>query len=137
MSSRCADEHRGLDRDLSNDRVAAFISGGAQGVDRMAERYVRQLHCPWTDNGRWIVSRELGTSPSMALNPYARGFMLVVLPDYQTYGRKAPLERNNIIARCCTRLIAFVNGRMTSGTGHVTGEASRLKMLVTVHTWRG
>jgi hypothetical protein len=125
-----------LDRDLADTEVAVYISGGAKGVDRMAERYVWGLPCPWTENGRWVVTRELDGGFTIDQSK-ARGFMLVVLPNYKRHGNRAPLVRNTTIAECCTRLIAFVNGKMSSGTGHATSEAARLGKLVTVHTWTG
>jgi hypothetical protein len=124
-----------LDEEFTDHNIAAIISGGARGVDRMVERYVWKLPCPWTGDGRWIVAREL---PGFNLDyDVARGLMLVVMPNYSKHGKHAPLVRNTVIAETCTRLIALVRGTMTSGTGHVTGEAARLGKPVTVHTWAG
>ncbi len=124
-----------LDTELAGVEVAAFFSGGARGADRMAERYVWQLHNPWSADGRWAVIRDF---PGFTIDhATARGFILVVLPNYGQYGKRAPLVRNEAIASVATRLIAFVNGKMSSGTGHVVGAASRLGLTVSVHTWTG
>jgi hypothetical protein len=124
-----------LDRELADSEVAVFLSGGAKGADRLAERYVWQVPCSWTEDGRWIVTREFpGVSIDQAV---ARGFMLIILPNYKKHGKHAPLIRNTEIAENCTWLIALVDGQMSAGTGHVVGEASRLGKRVTVHTWEG
>lgn len=124
-----------LDLELAGRDIAVFLSGGAKGADRLVERYVWQLPCPWNDGGHWEVAREF---PGFKVDrDVARGFMLVVLPNYKQHGKHAPLLRNTVIAESCTRLIALVDGKMTDGTGHVVGEASRLGRTVSVHTWAG
>lgn len=124
-----------LDLELADRDVAVFLSGGAKGADRLVERYVWQLPCPWKGGGRWEVIREF---PGFKLDyDVARGFMLVVLPNYKQHGKHAPLVRNTVLAESCTRLIALVDGKMTDGTGHVVGEASRFGRTVSVHTWAG
>lgn len=59
-----------------------IITGGAVGVDRLAEREARK-----------------------------RGISLIVFkPDYETHGKAAPLVRNKLIAKECDMLIAFWDG---------------------------
>lgn len=59
-----------------------IITGGAVGVDKLAEREAR-----------------------------LRGITLTVYkPDYETHGKSAPLVRNKLIAESCDMLIAFWDG---------------------------
>lgn len=59
-----------------------IITGGAVGVDRLAEREAR-----------------------------LRGIALTVFkPDYEAHGKSAPLVRNKLIAKECDMLIAFWDG---------------------------
>ena len=62
-----------------------IVSGGAKGVDTCAAQYAR-----------------------------ANGLKLTeFLPDYETYGRGAPLVRNEQIVDYCDKLIAFWDGKST------------------------
>lgn len=68
---------------------AIVISGGAIGVDTEAAESARKY-----------------------------GFRVIeVLPDYNTYGRRAPLVRNKLIAEKCDRMVAFWDGK-SRGTYH-------------------
>ena len=59
-----------------------IITGGAVGVDRLAEREAR-----------------------------LKGIALTVFkPDYEAHGKSAPLVRNKLIAKECDMLIAFWDG---------------------------
>lgn len=64
-----------------------IISGGARGVDTLAAEYARK---------RGIPVREF-------------------FPDYERYGRKAPLIRNEQIVDACDQVLAIWDGR-SSGT---------------------
>ena len=59
-----------------------IITGGAIGVDKLAEREARLRNIPLT----------------------------VFKPDYETHGKSAPLVRNKLIAENCDMLIAFWDG---------------------------
>lgn len=59
-----------------------IISGGAIGVDRCAAEYARK-------NGIRIT---------------------MFLPQYELYGRAAPIVRNKEIVNCSDKIIAFWNG---------------------------
>lgn len=84
------------------------ISGGAVGVDETAARCA-----------------------------FAYGMKLKqFLPDYNTHGRRAPLERNQLIVDACDRLVAFWDGKST-GTMHTVGLARRAGKPVDVRTPRG
>lgn len=59
-----------------------IITGGAVGIDKLAEREARLRGIPLT----------------------------VFKPDYETHGKSAPLVRNKLIAESCDMLIAFWDG---------------------------
>lgn len=65
------------------------VSGGAVGIDRLAERVASSLGIP----------------------------VRVFLPDYDTYGRRAPLERNEKIIAYADEVLAFWDG-VSRGTGY-------------------
>lgn len=76
-----------------------IISGGAKGVDSLAEEYARQKGIPTQ----------------------------IFRPDYQRYGKKAPLIRNREIVSACDRLIALWDGqsRGTQYTIHCARSAGK------------
>lgn len=67
-----------------------IVSGGARGVDTCAARYARDLGLKLT----------------------------VFLPDYESYGKRAPLIRNREIVNYADRVVAFWNGT-SHGTQYV------------------
>ncbi len=74
--------------------VSAIISGGASGVDRLAGEYA-----------------------------VAHGLKLVeILPDYQKFGRRAPLLRNLKIIDSADRVLAVWDGQ-SKGTLHAISYA--------------
>ena len=62
--------------------VSEIVSGGAEGVDRLAERVADILGIP----------------------------VRVFQPDYQRYGRRAPLVRNEQIVEYADQVLAFWDG---------------------------
>ena len=64
------------------NEATEIITGGAVGVDRLAEREARKRGIP----------------------------LKVFLPDYEKHGKSAPLVRNKLIAEECDMLIAFWDG---------------------------
>lgn len=73
-----------------------IISGGARGVDRLAERY----------------ADEHGIEK------------LIFLPQYELYGKSAPLIRNRLIVDNADLVIAFWDGE-SSGTSYTIDYAKR------------
>ena len=59
-----------------------IISGGAKGVDTLAEAYAKQKALP----------------------------VLIIKPDYQKYGKNAPLIRNRKIVDIADAILAFWDG---------------------------
>ncbi len=80
-----------------------LVSGGAEGVDRAAEEIASALSLP------------------------IRRF----LPDYEKYGRRAPLIRNLEIIQYADEVIAFWDGT-SRGTMHSVAECIRLGKPVRV-----
>lgn len=73
-----------------------IITGGADGIDTIAEQYAS-----------------------------ASGLTLTIIrPDYLSYGRRAPLLRNVAIAKACDAMLAVWDGQ-SSGTAHALEQARR------------
>ncbi len=70
--------------------VSEIVSGGAQGADSLAEEYARRNNLKLT----------------------------VFYPDYDTYGRTAPLERNTLIVKHADYVLALWDGK-SGGTRNV------------------
>ncbi len=86
-------------------RPSLIISGGARGVDTLAERHAR--------------------AHRIALR--------IFLPDYAAYGRAAPLIRNRKIAEECDQMLAVWDGR-SKGTKYTIDYARSLGKNVRVVT---
>lgn len=71
-----------------------LVSGGAVGVDTLAEEYAKQHGLP----------------------------IRVIRPNYELYGRKAPLFRNRQIVECADLVIALWDGS-SSGTAYTVDYA--------------
>ncbi len=77
-------------RDLSVDiekyipeNTTEIVSGGARGIDTMAERWADQHNIP----------------------------KLILKPDYDKYGRSAPIRRNEIIVSAADLVVAVWDGK--------------------------
>lgn len=75
----------------------AVISGGARGVDTYARQFSIENNIPLTE----------------------------FLPDYNRYGRTAPLVRNRLIVENCDCLIAFWDGK-SRGTKYTIDYATKI-----------
>ena len=89
-------------RNLPLDSI--IISGGARGVDSCAAKVAR-------DKGLQVVE---------------------YLPDYEMYGRRAPLLRNITIINSSDYLIAFWDGQ-SHGTKHVIDYCKKHNKSITVY----
>lgn len=78
------------------DGVTEIISGGAKGVDALAEEYADRHGIPKT----------------------------IVLPRYTLYGRAAPIKRDDEMVDMCDTVLAFWDGR-SSGTKHTVDYANK------------
>lgn len=83
----------------------AIITGGAAGVDQLAEQYAREHDLP----------------------------CMVIRPDYSRYGRRAPLVRNREIIERADIVIAVWDG-VSAGTKHSLDYARKLHKEIRVYT---
>ena len=94
--------------DIDFDAIGAqdgdtIISGGARGADSLAAAEARR-----------------------------RGLDVVeYLPEYERYGRGAPLVRNRQIVAACDRLVAFWDGK-SKGTAFTIREARKIGKQVQI-----
>lgn len=84
--------------------ITALVSGGAIGVDSIAEE--------------WALSNSVER--------------IVFLPDYDSFGIAAPLKRNLQIIKECDSLIAFWDGS-SRGTAYTAKNAKAAKKLMTIY----
>lgn len=85
------------------DRVTEIVSGGAKGIDSCARAY----------------ALENGVKPTE------------FLPEYDKYGRSAPLKRNITIIENADLVLAFWDG-VSHGTKHVIDNCKRIGVPVKV-----
>ncbi len=85
------------------DGVMEIVSGGAKGVDACARAYARANHLKLTE----------------------------FLPEYQKYGRAAPLHRNLQIIEYADAVLAFWDGK-SKGTKYVIEQCKKKNKKVTV-----
>ncbi|MCI8497085.1 MAG: DUF2493 domain-containing protein [Clostridiales bacterium] len=81
-----------------------IISGGAKGVDSLAEAYAKEHHIP----------------------------IRIFYPQYSIYGKAAPLVRNREIVQACDRLIAIWDGT-SRGTQYTVQYARTAGKEVVIH----
>jgi hypothetical protein len=81
--------------------ITLIISGGAQGVDTLAEEYARTRSIP----------------------------LMVIKPNYSQYGRSAPIIRNGQIVDQSDYVIAFWDGQ-SPGTRNTIERATNAGKLV-------
>lgn len=86
--------------------ITEIISGGAIGVDKCAREYA-------LDHGIKLTE---------------------FLPEYDKYGRSAPLKRNITIIENADIVLAFWDGE-SRGTKNVIDNCKRMGMTVKVHTF--
>lgn len=79
-------------------QMIELITGGAVGADTMAEN--------------WAKNRQIPTT--------------ILKPNYEKFGKYAPLERNNRIIEIAEKVIAFWDGQ-SKGTQYVIKECQRLR----------
>lgn len=63
--------------------ITALVSGGAKGIDTLAERWADRNNIP----------------------------KLIIKPDYDTYGRSAPIRRNRTIVENADFVLAIWDGK--------------------------
>lgn len=78
-----------------------IVSGGADGIDALAERYAHENKLKLT----------------------------VFYPDYKAHGKNAPLMRNLQIIEYAQSIVAFWDGK-SKGTAHIVSECIRRNLPV-------
>ena len=94
-----------LPDDIMPPYIDQIISGGAKGIDRCARNY--------------------------ALDNHIR--ILEILPEYELYGRRAPLLRNDIIIRLSDMMYIFWDGK-SRGSAYVINKCIETKKPYRVFT---
>lgn len=105
-------------RDIQDFNLSAYIpsqtthiiSGGARGIDRLAESYADEHH----------LSK------------------IIIRPMYALYGRRAPLKRNEQMVEMADNVIAIWDG-VSKGTKYTIDYARKMGKAVTVdsdRSWR-
>ncbi len=94
IGSRCQDDEL-IDRirEQLPPYTTEIVSGGAKGVDQAAKQVAKELGIPFRE----------------------------FLPDYATFGKRAPLVRNDQIINHADMVLAFWDGE-SHGTKYVIGE---------------
>ena len=87
----------------NNPNIEYIITGGAKGVDTLAERYAKERNIP-------LVSK---------------------LPNWQKYGKAAGPIRNSEIVADCTHLIAFPS-HLGSGTQDTINKFKKNKGYINI-----
>lgn len=99
---------RGLDTEIPENCIpettTKLISGGAKGIDTRAREY--------------------------AINHAIQ--IIEILPDYDLYGKQAPLVRNNVIIDLSDMVVAFWDGK-SRGTQYVISRCIDLNKNIKVY----
>ena len=86
----------GIDRFIPTE-TTLIISGGAAGIDTIAEEYADRMR----------ISK------------------IILRPDYKTFGRSAPLKRNEEMVDMCDRVLVFWDG-VSKGTKYTINFAKKV-----------
>lgn len=97
IGSRGFTDYLLLKNNLDRFEITLLISGGAAGADKMAEDYAR--------------ANDIATQ--------------IILPEYNLYGRKAPIVRNTEIVKNADYIIAFWDGK-SKGTANSISIAKKM-----------
>ena len=87
----------------SKNKIDEIVTGGANGVDSIAELYAKQNNIKCS----------------------------VFLPQYETYGKRAPLIRNNVILENSDAILAIWDGE-SKGTLYTINRAKKLGLKVMI-----
>ncbi|MCI9155328.1 MAG: DUF2493 domain-containing protein [Lawsonibacter sp.] len=87
--------------------VTEIVSGDAKGIDACAREYAQRNHLKLTE----------------------------FLPEYEKYGRSAPLKRNLQIIDCADEVIVFWDGE-SRGTKYVIDNCKQKSVKITVYIQR-
>lgn len=85
-------------KDFIHDDITAIISGGAVGVDCIVKEYTKALGIEYIE----------------------------ILPEYNRFGKVAPIKRNESIAEQADKVIAFWDGK-SKGTEYTINYCRKIK----------
>jgi hypothetical protein len=95
--SRDFNDYNLLKNTLNQFKISKLISGGARGADKMAEKYAKEFKIP----------------------------IEVIKPEWNIYGKRAGMIRNEIMINKCEIAIFFWDGN-SPGTKHAINYAKRI-----------
>lgn len=87
------------------ENTTLIISGGADGIDKKSREYARKHH---------ILIYE-------------------ILPEYNLYGKAAPLRRNDVVIKYADMVVAFWDGK-SRGTKYVIEKCRKIKKPICVYS---
>ena len=94
-----------LDWYLDKNKIGQIVSGGANGVDTIAEKWAKKNNIEF----------------------------IAYLPQYEIYGGKyAPLKRDEDMVHYCDELVCFWDGK-SSGSKYTMDYALKLSRKITLH----
>lgn len=93
-----------FNRFINKDHVAQIVSGGANGVDKLAEQWAKQNRIDFVE----------------------------FKPNYKIYGKRAPLVRDEEMVDYCDAVIAFWDGK-SPGTLYTLKYATKNKRPIYLH----
>lgn len=94
-----------LDLYLDKDKIGQVVSGGANGVDMLAEKWAKRNKIEF----------------------------IAYLPQYEIYGEKyAPLKRNEDMVNYCDELVCFWDGK-SNGSKYTMDYALKFGCKITLH----
>lgn len=88
--------------------VTEIISGAAKGIDTSARNFAREHHIFLTD----------------------------ILPEYDLYGKRAPLIRNDLIISLADMVLIFWDGK-SRGTGYNIKKCKELRKPYVLYIYNG
>lgn len=86
------------------EETTLIVSGGARGIDQAAERYAQRHGIP----------------------------TLILKPDYERYGKRAPLVRDREVVQQADLVVALWDGQ-SRGTQYTLRYAQRLGIPIRIH----
>lgn len=89
------------------ENATQIITGGARGIDLSAREYGRKHNIQ----------------------------VLEILPEYDLYGRSAPLKRNDIIIKLSDTVVVFWDGK-SRGTKYVIDKCRKVNKPVCVYVYK-
>ena len=90
------------------DNTTEIFSGGAIGIDTSARNFAREHHIFLTD----------------------------ILPEYDLYGRSAPLIRNDLIISLADKMIIFWDGK-SRGTNYIVKKCREINKPFDLYLYDG